>query len=85
MISTGRKIKDLGRRAYWKIAGIPHVTTIHGHERCDALEKREGSQEDERAKIDWIEYHLDGELVHRSVNIALKQGIDLSIIQRDLN
>lgn len=37
------------------------------------LEKREGNEEDDRARIWWVEYWFDQELVHRSVHVDLKQ------------
>ena len=36
------------------------------------LEKREGTEDNENEKIDWIEYWHEGELVHRSVTMTLK-------------
>ena len=41
------------------------------------LEKKEGFEEDDRQKLHWIEYWLDGELVHRSVHMQLKQGVEM--------
>jgi len=37
------------------------------------LEKREGTNETENEKLDWIEYWHEGELVHRSVTMTLKK------------
>ena len=37
-------------------------------------EKRTGVDEDDRARAEWVEYWLNGELVHRSANIQLKKG-----------
>ena len=39
------------------------------------LEKREGSLENDTETTSWVEYWLDGEMVHRSVNMALKRGV----------
>lgn len=36
------------------------------------LEKRVGTESYPDADVNWIEYWLDGALVHRSVNVALK-------------
>lgn len=37
-----------------------------------ALEKKTGVDENNAEKAEWIEYWLNGELVHRSVNLQLK-------------
>tara|TARA_R110000868_G_scaffold257240_4_gene514343 strand:+ start:717 stop:884 length:168 start_codon:yes stop_codon:yes gene_type:complete len=37
------------------------------------LEKREGSIENDNEMTTWVEYWLDGELVHRSVHVTLKK------------
>jgi len=39
------------------------------------LEKREGSVENDTETTSWVEYWLAGELVHRSVHMALKRGV----------
>jgi len=39
------------------------------------LEKREGSVDNDTETTGWVEYWLDGELVHRSVNMVLKRGV----------
>lgn len=61
------------------------IFTTHGDMDETLLEKREGIDENETARIAWIEYWLDGELVHRSVHVALKQGLDMSGVIADLN
>jgi hypothetical protein len=33
-----------------------------------------GEDDNERENIKWVEYWLDGELVHRSVDMVLKQA-----------
>ena len=43
------------------------------------LEKHTGVDEDDRARAEWVEYWLNGELVHRSANIRLKKGIELNL------
>ena len=57
------------------------IATIHGPMDESLLEKRTGADEDDRARIEWVEYWLDGVIVHRSVNIALKKGIELLLGQ----
>ena len=51
------------------------VTTTKGDMDDSLLEKREGSIDNDTETTGWVEYWLDGELVHRSVNMVLKQGI----------
>jgi hypothetical protein len=51
------------------------VTTTKGDMDDSLLEKREGSVDNDTETTGWVEYWLDGELVHRSVNMILKQGI----------
>jgi hypothetical protein len=36
------------------------------------LEKREGSLDNDNEFTTWVEYWLDGELVHRSAHVTLK-------------
>lgn len=48
------------------------ITTTKGLMDESLLEKREGEVNDEREHTTWIEYWLDGELVHRSAHIRLK-------------
>jgi hypothetical protein len=38
------------------------------------LEKREGSLDNDNETATWVEYWLDGELVHRSAHVTLKQA-----------
>jgi hypothetical protein len=38
------------------------------------LEKREGSLDNDNETTTWVEYWLDGELVHRSAHVALKHA-----------
>jgi len=54
------------------------ITTTKGDMDTSILDKREGVYEDDRARAEWVEYWLEDELVHRSVNIALKQGHEFS-------
>lgn len=49
------------------------------------LQKRTGIDEDERAKIDWVEYYLEEKLVHRSAHISLKKGIELNLETGQIN
>jgi hypothetical protein len=40
------------------------------------LEKREGSVDNEIEMTTWVEYWLEGELVHRSAHVTLKQPVN---------
>lgn len=51
------------------------VYTTKGELEEATLEKREGVVDDDRECTRWIEYWLDGELVHRSVHIVLKKAV----------
>ena len=51
------------------------VNTTKGEMDDSLLEKREGSIDTDTETTSWIEYWLDGEMVHRSVNMALKRGV----------
>jgi hypothetical protein len=55
------------------------ITTTHGDMDESLLTKREGVDEDDRAQAEWVEYWKDDELVHRSVHIALKRGIEWNL------
>lgn len=48
------------------------VTTTKGDMDESLLEKREGSVDNDIEFTTWIEYWLDGELVHRSAHVTLK-------------
>lgn len=51
------------------------ITTTKGDMDESLLEKREGSLENDTETTNWVEYWLDGELVHRSVHMTLKRGM----------
>ena len=51
------------------------ITTTKGEMDDSLLEKREGSLENDTETTSWVEYWLDNEMVHRSVNMALKRGV----------
>jgi len=50
------------------------ITTTKGEMDTSLLEKREGEFDDENENTKWVEYWLDGELVHRSVDMVLKRA-----------
>lgn len=49
------------------------VTTTKGEMDDSLLEKRTGEINNENEHTQWIEYWHEGELVHRSVHMILKQ------------
>jgi len=51
------------------------ITTTKGDMDDSLLVKKEGDMEDDNEKTNWVEYYLDGELVHRSVHVHLKKNV----------
>jgi hypothetical protein len=51
------------------------VNTTKGEMDDSLLEKREGSLDNDTETTSWVEYWLDGEMVHRSVHMALKRSV----------
>jgi hypothetical protein len=49
------------------------VNTTKGEMDDSLLEKKEGTIDNENETTNWVEYWLDGELVHRSVHMTLKR------------
>ena len=49
------------------------VTTTKGDMDESLLEKREGTVDNDNEITTWVEYWLEGELVHRSAHVTLKQ------------
>lgn len=49
------------------------VTTTKGEMDDSLLEKREGVVDNEDEYTTWVEYWLEGELVHRSAHVTLKK------------
>jgi hypothetical protein len=54
------------------------VTTTKGDMDDSLLEKKEGFVDNDDEYTTWVEYWLDGELVHRSVHVQLKKSVVLS-------
>jgi hypothetical protein len=50
------------------------VTTTKGDMDDSLLKKREGTVDNDNELTTWVEYWLDGELVHRSAHVTLKKG-----------
>ena len=51
------------------------VTTTKGDMDDSLLERREGSVDNDNEYAEWVEYWLDGELVHRSAHVRLKKPV----------
>lgn len=51
------------------------VTTTKGEMDETLLEKREGEIDNDNETTKWVEYWLEGELVHRSVHVTLKKNV----------
>jgi hypothetical protein len=51
------------------------VTTTKGEMDETLLEKREGEIDNDNETTKWVEYWLEGELVHRSVHVHLKKNV----------
>jgi hypothetical protein len=49
------------------------VTTTKGDMDDSLLEKREGTVDNDNEMTSWVEYWLEGELVHRSAHVTLKK------------
>ena len=49
------------------------IETTKGEMDESLLEKREGQSDTDTETTKWVEYWLDGELVHRSVHMTLKK------------
>ena len=50
------------------------VNTTKGEMDESLLEKREGQLDSDTETTEWLEYWLEGELVHRSVHVKLKHA-----------
>ena len=51
------------------------VTTTKGLMDETLLEKKEGSVDNDNESTTWVEYWLEGELVHRSAHVTLKKPV----------
>lgn len=53
------------------------ITTTKGLMDESLLEKREGIVDNDNEYTTWVEYWHEGELVHRSAHVTLKQSLVL--------
>ncbi len=51
------------------------ITTTHGDMDESLLEKKTGVVDNDNEHTTWVEYWLDGELVHRSAHVTLKKAV----------
>ena len=54
------------------------VTTTRGEMDDSLLEKRDGTVDNDNELTTWVEYWLEGELVHRSAHVTLKKTVTLT-------
>ena len=54
------------------------VNTTKGEMDDSLLEKKEGFVDNDDEYTTWVEYWLNGELVHRSVHVQLKKSVGLT-------
>ena len=56
-----------------------NIDTVLGMIAVATLTRKSGVEEDDRARIEWVEYYHPSrvEHVHRSVHVALKQGLGI--------
>ena len=54
------------------------VTTTKGEMDDSLLVKQEGTVDNDNETTSWVEYWLDGELVHRSAHVQLKKTVTLT-------
>lgn len=60
------------------------VNTTKGEMDITLLEKKEGSVDNDHEVTSWVEYWLEGELVHRSVNVHIKKNVLASGIAAEI-
>lgn len=60
------------------------VNTTKGEMDVTLLEKKEGSIDNDHEVTSWVEYWLEGELVHRSVNVHIKKNVLASGIAAEI-
>jgi len=61
------------------------VNTIKGEMDDSLLEKREGTIDNDNETTNWVEYWLEGELVHRSVDMTLKRNVTGEAVAQSLS
>lgn len=59
---------------------MTQITTTKGLMDEELLEKKEGTVDNEDELTKWVEYWLDGEIVHRSVHVHLKKALVMGAV-----
>jgi hypothetical protein len=62
-----------------------NITTIHGEMDDSVLEKRTGINDTDTDSTEWVEYWYEGQLVHRSVHVHLKEGNTGTVLAAEFN
>lgn len=61
------------------------VNTTKGEMDVSLLEKREGTIDNDNETTNWVEYWLEGELVHRSVDMTLKRNVTSEAVAQSIS
>jgi len=61
------------------------VNTTKGKMDETLLEKKEGLVDNDNEYTTWVEYWLEGELVHRSAHVALKKNVSSAVEAASFN
>lgn len=61
------------------------INTIYGEMDEADLIKKTGTDEDENAVVNWVEYWLNDELVHRSAHAIMKKDVFGNTVIGDFN
>ncbi len=51
------------------------INTTKGKMDTSLLEKKSGEVDNDNEYTEWVEYWLEGELIHRSVHVRLKRNV----------
>jgi len=60
------------------------INTIYGKMDENELTKKEGFIDNSNEFTTWVEYYLEGELVHRSAHVTLKRSVLLQAVAQPL-
>ncbi len=53
------------------------ITTTKGLMDVDVLRRVDGELDNDNERTTWVEYYDGDELVHRSVHVTLKRGVEM--------
>ena len=71
------------RAGFAYICKQPVVYTTLGYMDEAVLQKKTGCDDNEERTLFWTEFRYKDEIVHRSVHIEIKKGIELNCITQD--